>query len=462
MLSNNSPLAKYLQIKDFYLKKIKDGSLSEGDVIPSERQLSKESGISIGTIRQAYEELQKEGYIQRIQGKGTVVVNTAVEASVLTIGSYEPPVIYQGLRALAERWNSFPGSPFQLRTVSVDPQVPLDEAFRLFDIVLPAEEALTQLRESPGAESLIDKVDTSSFNDKAMANYSCDPLLRAVPLTFSPFLMGVNNEIVSRTGLDMKTDWDWQRFKDFFDRCAALKNDGIYAFSTSLWPYRWLPFLWQNDCPVFKAEGNPDKSSFEEALRFVNDIFTSPSFFTQNSYNMVITPERLFPMGRTGLVFFAYYHLNAGVLDTGIDWSLASFPSHKSKSTSIYSVALAVSKYTKKKTECIEFLKRIFSDEWQLAMLESSNFMPVRNIDNNSIKKKMGKKAYGIYARFMEELPFAYPVIQPETDRLRLFWQQFGLVLSGLAPMDSMWELYNHPETFLKNSWLSNEKATNF
>lgn len=52
---------------------ILNGTLKEGDALPSMRLLAKELRISIITTKRAYEELEREGYIQSFTGKGSFV-----------------------------------------------------------------------------------------------------------------------------------------------------------------------------------------------------------------------------------------------------------------------------------------------------------------------------------------------------------------------------------------------------
>lgn len=73
IISNSSPTPIYEQIKLAFIEEIMDGSLKENDPVPSIRTLAADIKISVMTIKKAYDELEKEGYIVSIQGKGTFV-----------------------------------------------------------------------------------------------------------------------------------------------------------------------------------------------------------------------------------------------------------------------------------------------------------------------------------------------------------------------------------------------------
>lgn len=69
--ANNTPIYEqiYLQIK----ASIISGKLQEGDMLPSIRALAKDLRISVITTKRAYEELERDGYIFTVQGKGCYV-----------------------------------------------------------------------------------------------------------------------------------------------------------------------------------------------------------------------------------------------------------------------------------------------------------------------------------------------------------------------------------------------------
>ena len=73
IITNNSDYPIYAQIKDQVKTMILNGELKEGDALPSMRLLSKELRISIITTKRAYEELEREGYIESYTGKGSFV-----------------------------------------------------------------------------------------------------------------------------------------------------------------------------------------------------------------------------------------------------------------------------------------------------------------------------------------------------------------------------------------------------
>lgn len=73
IISNASDKPIYEQIADQIKTHIINGELMEGEMLPSIRNLAKELQISVITTKRAYEELEREGYVVSVPGKGSFV-----------------------------------------------------------------------------------------------------------------------------------------------------------------------------------------------------------------------------------------------------------------------------------------------------------------------------------------------------------------------------------------------------
>lgn len=73
ILSNSSGKPIYEQIADQVKEQILAGALSAGDALPSMRVLAKELRISVITTKRAYEELERDGFLDNVPGKGCFV-----------------------------------------------------------------------------------------------------------------------------------------------------------------------------------------------------------------------------------------------------------------------------------------------------------------------------------------------------------------------------------------------------
>lgn len=73
LISNSSGVPLYEQIEEQIKSQILSGELAEGDALPSMRILAKDLKISIITTKRAYEELERDGFIYSVTGKGSFV-----------------------------------------------------------------------------------------------------------------------------------------------------------------------------------------------------------------------------------------------------------------------------------------------------------------------------------------------------------------------------------------------------
>ncbi len=92
IISNSSSVPIYEQIKNQIIEQIMNEELKEDDILPSIRTLAKDIKISLMTIKKAYDQLEREGYVKSIGGKGTFVApkNTglAIERAKKDIEEY--------------------------------------------------------------------------------------------------------------------------------------------------------------------------------------------------------------------------------------------------------------------------------------------------------------------------------------------------------------------------------------
>lgn len=73
IISTVSGIPIYEQIKQQVKSAILSGELQEEEALPSLRTLAKELKISVLTVTRAYTELEQEGFVQNVQGRGCFV-----------------------------------------------------------------------------------------------------------------------------------------------------------------------------------------------------------------------------------------------------------------------------------------------------------------------------------------------------------------------------------------------------
>lgn len=73
IISNNANMPIYEQITSQMKAMIMSGELKAGEAIPSMRALAKSIHVSVITVQKAYEDLQRDGFIETTVGRGSFV-----------------------------------------------------------------------------------------------------------------------------------------------------------------------------------------------------------------------------------------------------------------------------------------------------------------------------------------------------------------------------------------------------
>ena len=79
IISNNSSVPIYEQIKNAIKNAIISNELKEEEMLTSVRNLANDLKISFLTVKKAYDELEAEGFIKTVQGKGSFVAPKNLE-----------------------------------------------------------------------------------------------------------------------------------------------------------------------------------------------------------------------------------------------------------------------------------------------------------------------------------------------------------------------------------------------
>lgn len=75
LISNSNKQPIYEQISFQLKEQIIKGDLAKDEMLPSIRNLAKDLQVSVITTKRAYEELERDGFIHTVQGRGTFVAS---------------------------------------------------------------------------------------------------------------------------------------------------------------------------------------------------------------------------------------------------------------------------------------------------------------------------------------------------------------------------------------------------
>ena len=81
-MSTQQSLPKYLQISELLIRDIAAGRLEDGARLPTERDLATQLSTSVGTLRKALSELERQGLLERVQGSGNYIRSKSAVNSI--------------------------------------------------------------------------------------------------------------------------------------------------------------------------------------------------------------------------------------------------------------------------------------------------------------------------------------------------------------------------------------------
>lgn len=100
-LQHSSPLALYFQLKESIIANILNNTWPPDSKIPSENELCSMYGVSRVTVRRALDELVQDGYIVKLQGKGTFVKRKALDQRLSKFYSFSEELKKRNLHEVA-------------------------------------------------------------------------------------------------------------------------------------------------------------------------------------------------------------------------------------------------------------------------------------------------------------------------------------------------------------------------
>lgn len=81
-MTDPTALPKYVQTAEMLIREIAAGRLVAGERLPPEREMARDLGLAVGTLRKALADLEHRGLLDRVQGSGNYVKSGAEEAGI--------------------------------------------------------------------------------------------------------------------------------------------------------------------------------------------------------------------------------------------------------------------------------------------------------------------------------------------------------------------------------------------
>lgn len=134
MIDFDSHIPYYIQVKEVISGRIKNGTWSPGDRLPSEAELCEMFGVSRTVVRQALQDMIHEGLIKRRKGKGSFVAAKKIsEQLVQKLTGFYQDMVEQGLEPVTKvlEQHVVPAAPEVAEHLKLQPYTPVIEIVRL-------------------------------------------------------------------------------------------------------------------------------------------------------------------------------------------------------------------------------------------------------------------------------------------------------------------------------------------
>ena len=266
---------------------LNNASILDNEKLFPEPKLSKRYSVSIGTIRKAIGRLEKEGLLERQQGRGTFLASTSLSPEITKSASDET-----GLQRFKY------ANAYSLHCQDdINKQLWRDYREQIKPVVLPESRHMTELSASvsdcdivfysplqlteasqrylqPVPKWLREKVE-SDFSP-----YACDEFsslisgeLLAIPLIGNPTVCYIDKRTFEKADIPLPPqDWTWD---DFLNICRALKKSGQMPMALCPAPGTLFePLLAQVGAGYFDSNGNVgfDEKTLNEVITFLRTL----------------------------------------------------------------------------------------------------------------------------------------------------------------------------------------------
>ncbi|MCQ1528955.1 GntR family transcriptional regulator [Lutispora saccharofermentans] len=180
IINADRPTPLYQQLKDTLRANIINGDLSPHEKVPTERELSEMYNVSRITVRQALADLTNEGFIYKVQGKGTFVSPPKVEQPLFSVTPFEETLKAKGIIPSTQllEWKS-ESADFEIATKLA---IPISSSVIKLTLLGLGDKEPMAIYNSFFSETLgREMVKSAEFNEKSQRSYTTIDLYKSIP-----------------------------------------------------------------------------------------------------------------------------------------------------------------------------------------------------------------------------------------------------------------------------------------
>ncbi len=293
--------SSYMSIYHAVKTQINSGRLSVGERLPTEPELARHFGVSIGTLRKGIDQLVLEGLVKREQGRGTYVKQAGVaavddsESEDFIFGCALTMLEQDVLNRLIFRGDGFRQMSLP-SPLNVNPELSqLWQGASLVQIPLsmfPSPELEAFL--APLPRQIVQKAEAQVPAHILSKCRTFDGQLRVMPLVVNPTVCYCWKPAFERAGVSLPSgDWTFEQFIDICRKLASANEKPAFG----LMPFPGLVYellLWGYGGDYYDADGMPwlPEQPFTAMMSFLRAMYREDLCF--NPFGHAVTGKQCF------------------------------------------------------------------------------------------------------------------------------------------------------------------------
>lgn len=458
--------AKFITLRDFLQKELLSQKYKKNDKFPSETQIAKTYGLNRETVNKSVSLLVREGFLYRIQGRGTFVSpglpKKAVTLQCLCDARILPPPALAIIRRCQKEI---------CLDINIDVQFHSNDSYEDYvlkclrnndapDIFHVHEGMIPALAEKKYILKLDEfmeedaEFNASLYFDKVIDAFRYKNGLYGLPSVFTTMALFYNKKLFDRANITYPDEsWDWDTLLEAGKKLTIKKDDVVEQYGF-LRPHDWniiSSLFFQNRVPWLNS--NRDKClmnapAAQKIMQFLLDLVDrhniSPAYIPER-------PEDIFRHNKLAMMIGRYEV--AKILDVSKDlhWGVTYLPKGKVRACSIPTQGYVIWSKTKNRQEA-----------WRLLKFLTGSFVQkkTRSIGWGIPSIKEAARGLPKTKSFIDQLPFSQPCWPLSDIKLyRSVAEEIGFLFANLQTREQMCERITHKvNKFLKTKLIKTDK----
>lgn len=358
------------------------GNILPDQLLPSERQLAKQFGLSVQSVRKGLEILVNEELIVKIPKKGSKVIDPALKGAVTIRVGYPPtiPTDVDFHQIIAMFHRDHPKIRVQavpMGGTSFEQYKPYIDSGML-DVVIMNDRGFRQFSEKDRLNDFCILNRNDELYPFLSDAFSHNNQLYMQPFVFSPLILCYNRDHFSELGLqEPSSSWDWNKL-DEYSSLLERPNERIgfrCYFST---PIRASVLLMQRGGQFERSSEGRIKlrgTKMLEAIQYSRKFYEKIPRLPNSLMDFQKQKIHMFQQGKLSMMIISYFILNQ-FRDSDLNYDIAPLPHFGEPMTTIIPIGIGLNKHSSNKEAASKFIDFMISRKAQSFIRKNTLSLP--------------------------------------------------------------------------------------